>query len=201
MMKNYLKLGAILAAFSVVACVGLSFVYAATKDRIAAQEEMQLNASLKEIFPEADKFEEVTSNVAPGFKDAKLDKAYVAQRSGSPIGMAIKASGKSYGGDATLLVGVGTDRTIVGVQVLASLDTPGLGYNAMNPSYYVDKAKKITFPGQFAGKNTTDPFVVKQDVQAISAATITSKSLTAIVKTSAVAAQEYLERTGTEGGK
>ncbi len=199
-MKNYLKLGAVLAAFSVVACVGLSFVYAATKDRIAAQETMQLNASLKEIFPDADKFEEVTDKIAPDFKDAKLDKAYVAERAGAPLGMAIKASGKSYGGDATLLIGVGTDRTIVGVQVLASQDTPGLGYNAANPTYYVNKTTKTTFPGQFVGKTSTDPFVVKQDVQAITAATITSKALTAIIKTSATAAQAYLERSVTDGG-
>jgi Predicted NADH:ubiquinone oxidoreductase, subunit RnfG len=114
--------------------------------------------------------------------------------------MAIKASGNSYGGLSTLLVGVGIDRRVAGVRVLESKDTPGLGYNAMNPSYFVDKATKTTFPGQFTGKPLTDGFAVKQDVVAITAATITSKALTGIIKASGEAAQAYLERSSSVGG-
>jgi Na+-translocating ferredoxin:NAD+ oxidoreductase subunit G len=200
MTKQYAKLGFILAAFSLVACVGLSFVYAATKDRIANQASVQLKASLKELFPEADNFKDVTADVGASFKGATLAAAYLVERSGAPLGMAIKASGNSYGGPATLLVGVGIDRRIAGVRVLDSKDTPGLGYNAMNPSYFVDKATKKTFPGQFTGKALTDGFVVKKDVVAITAATISSKALTGIIKASGDAAQAYLERTSSVGG-
>jgi electron transport complex protein RnfG len=200
MTKQYAKLGLILAAFSVVACVGLSFVYAATKDTIANQASVQLKASLKELFPEAENFKDVTADFGPFFKDATLDSAYLVERSGAPLGMAIKASGNSYGGVSTLLVGVGIDRRIAGVRVLESKDTPGLGYNAMNPSYFVDKATKTTFSGQFTGKPLTEGFAVKEDVVAITAATITSKALTGIIKASGAAAQAYLERTSSVGG-
>jgi electron transport complex protein RnfG len=200
MTKQYAKLGLILAAFSVVACVGLSFVYAATKDTIANQASIQLKASLKELFPEADNFKDVTPEFGSFFKGATLDAAYLVERSGAPLGMAIKASGNSYGGVSTLLVGVGIDRRVAGVRVLESKDTPGLGYNAMNPSYFVDKATKTTFPGQFTGKPLTDGFAVKQDVVAITAATITSKALTGIIKASGDAAQAYLERSSSVGG-
>lgn len=200
MMKKFAKFGLVLAAFSAVACVGLSFVYAVTKERIANQASMQLNASLKELFPEAENFKDVTAELAPSFKGATLDAAYLVERSGAPLGMAIKASGQSYGGPSILLVGVGIDRRITGVRVLDSKDTPGLGYNAMSPTYYVDKAKKTTFPGQFAGKALSDAFAVKQDVVAITAATITSKALTVVVKASGDAAQAYLERSSSVGG-
>jgi electron transport complex protein RnfG len=200
MTKQYAKLGLILAAFSVVACVGLSFVYAATKDTIANQASIQLKASLKELFPEADNFKDVTAEFGPFFKGATLDSAYVVERSGAPLGMAIKASGNSYGGISTLLVGVGIDRRVAGVRILESKDTPGLGYNAMNPAYFVDKATKTTFPGQFTGKPLTDGFAVKQDIVAITAATITSKALTGIIKASGDAAQAYLERSSSVGG-
>ena len=85
MTKQYAKLGFILAAFSLVACVGLSFVYAATKDRIANQASVQLQASLKELFPEADAFKDVTADLGGSFKGATLDAAYLVERSGAPM--------------------------------------------------------------------------------------------------------------------
>ncbi|HCO49085.1 MAG TPA: electron transporter RnfG, partial [Spirochaetaceae bacterium] len=88
-----------------------------------------------------------------------------------------------------------------GVRVLELNDTAGLGANAKNEGYYVNKAEKITFPGQFSGKFITDPFEVKNDVVAITASTITSKSLTRIVKSSADAAALWLENSTIAGGK
>ena len=98
------------------------------------------------------------------------------------LGIAVKVHGPSYGGQTTLIVGVSTDGTITGVKVLENKDTPGLGANAASPTYYVDKATKTTFPGQFAGKKLTDGFVVKKDVIAITSATITSRAITNLVQ-------------------
>jgi electron transport complex protein RnfG len=82
----------------------------------------------------------------------------------------------------------------VGVRVLANTDTPGLGANSASPTYFVDKVKKVTFPGQFAGKPLSDSFEVKKDIEAITAATITSKALAKIVKAAGDAAGAWLER-------
>jgi electron transport complex protein RnfG len=195
MIKQFAKLGLILAIFAVVACVGLTFVYAATKEQIAQNAGAQLNESLKEIFGNAEEFsEEKVDSPDPA---VAIQAAYVAKRGGAPLGIAIKASGSSYGGVSVLLVGVGLDRRIVGVRVLENHDTPGLGANAASPTYYVDKAKKITFPGQFAGKPLSDGFEAKKDVQAITASTITSRSLATIVKAAGAAAGAWLERAAT----
>jgi len=196
-MKNYAKLGFILAAFAAVACVGLTFVYAATKDQIALNAGAQLKASLKDIFSDAEEFADETLESSD--PSVAFEAAYVARRAGSPLGIAIKASGPSYGGPAILLIGVGLDRRIVGVRVLQSTDTPGLGANAASPSYYVDKTSKVTFPGQFTGKPLSDAFEVKKDVNAITASTITSRSLTRIVKAAGAAAGAWLDR--AVGGK
>jgi len=203
MIKQFAKLGLILAAFAAVACVGLTFVYAATKDQIAANATKQLNESLSQLFEGADEFApETLESPDPAIK---IQEAYVAKRGGAPMGIAIKASGSSYGGDSVLLVGAGLDRRLVGVRVLQNADTPGLGANAANPTYYVKKAEKITFPGQFAGKPLSDAFEVKKDVDAITASTITSRSLTKIVKAAGDAAGTWLERTAdataAPGGK
>ncbi len=199
MIKQYAKLGLILAAFAVTACVGLSFVYAATEKQIAVNRDKQLNESLSSLFPDA-QFKDISADITKAAGDTKIGNAYVATRAGTILGVAIKASGPSYGGPVTALVGLGTDHRVAGLRILISTDTPGLGLNATNPTSYVNKSKKLTFPGQFTGKPTTDAFIVKQDVDAISASTITSKAITNIVKASVDSGQAWLER-NANGGK
>jgi len=200
-MKGIAKLGFILALFAVAACASLAVVYAITKPQIEAQDQIALTASLKELFPEGETFEDISASVVSENPEVKFQSAMLAKSAAAPLGVAIKASGASYGGQATLLVGVQLNRSIAGVRVLELNDTAGLGANAKNEGYYVNKAEKITFPGQFSGKFITDPFEVKNDVVAITASTITSKSLTRIVKSSADAAALWLENSTIAGGK
>lgn len=201
MMKGIAKLGVILAMFAAGACAALAVVYSVTAERIDAQAQIQLEASLKEIFPDADAFEDIGASVKSADAAVNFKNAYLVKGGGAPVGVAVKAGASSYGGEAILLVGTTLDRRIAGVRVLEHKDTPGLGANAANPGYYVNKADKVTFPGQFNGKVLTDAFVVKQDVVAITASTITSKALTGIVKAAGAASAAYLESTATAGGK
>lgn len=192
-MKGNLRLGIILAIFAGVGCASLAVVYSITESAIAAQSQRALSESLKEIFPDAASFEDISSTLGAGIEGIKFEQAFLVKSSLAPLGVAIKATGSSYGGQAKLLVGVGLNRSIAGVRVLELNDTAGLGANAKNPGYFVKKAEKITFPGQFAGKFLTDPFEVKKDVAAITASTITSRSLTKIIKSAADAAAIWLE--------
>jgi electron transport complex protein RnfG len=193
-MKGNLRLGLVLAAFAAVGCASLAVVYSVTGPAIAMQSEKALQESLQEIFPEAKNFEDVTSSMTADLGAVKIEQAFLVKSELAPIGVAIKAKGSSYGGTARLLVGVGLARDIAGVRVLELNDTPGLGANAKNEAYYVNKETKTTFPGQFKGKYLTDGFEVKKDVVAITAATITSKAIAGIVKTSADAAGAWLEK-------
>ncbi len=199
-MKETLKLGLVLAAFAAGACVALALVYAVTGPTIEGLEAKQLELSLKDLFPAADAFRGLDGDIKPQDDSVSFIQTYEVTRAGAPLGVAIKVRGSSYGGDTTMLVGVGTDRRITGVKVLDIKDTPGLGANAKSPTYFVDKTSKTTFPGQFAGKPLSDPFEVKKDVAAITASTITSKALTNMVKQAGIAASAYLERSA-QGGK
>jgi electron transport complex protein RnfG len=191
------KLGLILAVYCIVGCVGLAFVYNGTSKTIAQRQQADLQAGLKEVFPKATSFKP-TDKVKSTNPKIVIDEAYLAIGSTGTMGTAVKAHGPSYGGDTTLIVGVSTDGTITGVKILENKDTPGLGANAANPSYYVNKATKTTFAGQFAGKKLTDEFVVKKDVLAITSATITSRSITSIVQTVAKASADALGIGGSE---
>lgn len=199
-MKETLKLGLVLAAFAAGACVALALVYSVTGPTIEGLEAKQLELSLKDLFPAADAFRELDGDIKPQDDSVSFVQTYEVTRAGAPLGVAIRVKGSSYGGDTTMLVGVGTDRRITGVKVLDIKDTPGLGANAKSPSYFVDKTSKTTFPGQFSGKPLSDPFEVKKDVAVITASTITSKALTNMVKQAGFAASAYLERSA-QGGK
>ncbi len=185
-----IKLGLILAVYCIVGCVGLAFVYNSTSKTIAQRQEADLQAGLREVFPKATGFTP-TDKVKSANPKIVFDAAYTADGPSGSLGIAVKVQGPSYGGQTTLLVGVSTDGTITGVKVLENKDTPGLGANAANPTYYVDKTTKTTFAGQFTGKKLTDDFVVKQDVIAITSATITSR---AIAKSGSSRRQSRLRR-------
>jgi electron transport complex protein RnfG len=199
-MKNIagmLKLGCILAAYAAVACVMLAFVYTGTSKIIAVRVEADQQAALKEIFPDADSFEPV-EGVTSTDPSVSIINAYAAKRNGTTAGMALKLSRASYAGPIIVLAGVSVDKRITGVKIMEHSDTPGLGANAASPSYYIDRAKGITFYGQFAEKSVSDPFTVKGDVIAITASTITSRAVTATVKAAGQAAAEWFSTGGSK---
>jgi electron transport complex protein RnfG len=151
------------------------------------------------VFPKATGFTP-TDKVKSTNPKIIFNAAYTANGPSGSLGIAVKVQGPSYGGDTTLIVGVSTDGTITGVKVLENKDTPGLGANAASSTYYVDKATKTTFPGQFAGKKLTDAFVVKKDVIPITSATITSRSITNLVQVVGKAVSDALGIGGSSQG-
>jgi electron transport complex protein RnfG len=123
-------------------------------------------------------------------------RAYRAERAGSLAGIALNVSDQGFSDAITALVGVGIDGKIAGVRILKNTDTPGLGANASSPSYFVDKPENTrTFYGQFAGMAADGEVKVKQDggqVEAITAATITSRAVSLLVNAAGEAGREWL---------
>jgi electron transport complex protein RnfG len=180
-MKNMIKLGITLALFAAAACVMLAFVYSGTKTIIDQKQQEELNRSLKELFPDADDFQEISGITSPD-SSVTIEQQYKVLRGAEIAGAALRVSRGSYGGPIRMLVGVSAEGIITGVKILEHTDTPGLGANAASPAYFVDRAAGITFYGQFAGKPLSDPFEVRGDVQAITASTITSRAVAVSVK-------------------
>jgi electron transport complex protein RnfG len=222
---DIIKLGLVLMIYAAAACVGLAFVYAGTEKTIEKQVRDAQKAALKELFPGADDdgFEEITGTIPnPAGGTVTFESEYAAKQGGKIIGVVLQASGKSYGGAIKILVGVNADGTISGVKVTEHADTPGFGAYAADPNYYVNEAekippfnsfflmlvqlsantnseeKKITFTGQFNGRSLDDPLEVKKDIIAISGATITSRAVASIVKTTGLAAKQWLAEQGAK---
>lgn len=106
-------------------------------------------------------------------KDGDIDRSFfVGQFDGKANTVAFESSGKGYGGDVGLMVGVNmeTDK-IIGVGVTTHSETPGLGANAKDDPSFVS---------QFKGFTMTAPMKVTTDggkVNAMSGATITSRAV------------------------
>jgi electron transport complex protein RnfG len=200
--KNMLKLGLILAAFAAAACIMLAFVHTGTSKIIEKRAYDDQQAALKEIFTDADSFREVSGvqkSTDTAVKIVNTFEAVVGKAADSSVvGLALELSCTGYSGAIRLLVGVNTGGVITGVKILEHSDTPGLGANAASPTYFVDRAKGLTFYGQFAGKRTGDPFEVKNDVTAITASTITSRAVTRAVKAAGIAASAYMKKGAAE---
>jgi electron transport complex protein RnfG len=180
-MKTMIRLSFVLAAYAVVACVGLAFVYTLTAPRIAEAARREVNAALREVCPDATDFTDVSGKVESGSASISFDRAYVAMKDSSAVGIVLQVTGPTYK-SSTMLVAVNMARAITAVRFTANTDTPGLG----------SKTAESPFIDQFRSKSIDDAFKAGADVQAISGATISSKAIATILKVAGFRAGEYL---------
>jgi electron transport complex protein RnfG len=192
--RDILKLGLVLMIYAAAACVGLAFVYSATAKTIEQRNRADQEAALKEIFPTADDFEDITGTITSSDPAVAFESEWAAWQNGVLVGAALQAVGGSYGGPIKILVGVSASGEIGRIKVMEHSDTPGLGANAADPGYYVNEGQ--SFAGQFDGKPVSDPFEPKNDVIVITAATITSRAVSSAVKAAGIAAERWLGEQG-----
>lgn len=183
-MNKIVKNAIILTVITLVAGLGLGFVYEITKDPIAQAEDAAKKEAWQQVFPEAslEEFEaiDVDAEIAEqvisdlGIK-ATVDE--VCRVNGGDDGYVITTTDKEgYGGNIQITVGITNDGTVNGVSILSISETAGLGMRATEPAFYE----------QYQGKQT-DKFVVSKDggegepIDALSGATITSRAMTGAV--------------------
>ena len=167
-----------LVALLVIAAVSggvLGLVYGVTKDAIAEVDQKKNEAAIKAVLP----LENVTYK-ADTLKynyegvDLTFPCNLAFDANGNFQGAAVKTSEGGFGGKIDMMVGFLADGTIKGTSVLSHAETPGLGANMTGK-----------FKDQFVDKNPADfKLIVKKDggdVDAITAATITSRAFSKAV--------------------
>lgn len=179
MFKEIVKPSVILFLVCAFITGALAYVNSVTEPIIAENARLAEQESLKRVFGEADNFlgpKDAKQLSAEGFKvSEKIEKLYIAQKSGQSVGYVVAVSSGGYGGKIKMLVGIDNDLNIEGISITSHNETPGLGARAAD----------IGFTDQFLGKAPEKVFnVVKRvprddsEIQAITAATITSKAVT-----------------------
>ena len=124
-MKQMLKLGVVLMAYTAIACVGLAFVNNLTAPAIAANEKAELNQGLKMVFASAESFDEAKDFESKTVDGITLENLYIAKAQNNKIGCIIKASGATYD-KATMLIGIDKENKITSIQFLALSDYYGI---------------------------------------------------------------------------
>lgn len=148
---------AAVAVTCVVAAGGLAATYAVTKDRIAEQDRLAQERSLRAAVAEADSFERVEDEAVLSEAQAAAGEVQVngvfeaLDASGEVIGWGLRLGSRGYGGYAQLVVGLDTAGQVTGVSVLSHTETPGLGTKVMDNKEYL--AQFATLPEGFTAKD------------------------------------------------
>ena len=181
-MNKIIKNTLILTVITLVAGLGLGFVYEITKEPIAQAQEAAKKEAWQAVFPEAelDEFEAVDVDQKAADKVIKdlgikgsIDEVCTVGEDGYVI---TTTDSEGYGGDIKITVGITADGTVNGVSILSISETAGLGMKAKEPAFYE----------QYQGKQA-EKFAVSKDggegepIDAISGATITSRAVTGAV--------------------
>jgi electron transport complex protein RnfG len=170
-MREMIKMLIVLTILATLSGGLLAAIRDNTKDRIENQVlEFVKGPAIKSILKEAtnkpieDRF---------NLKDGDVEHTFfVGVLDGEPRAVTFETSGKGYGGDVGLMVGIDTkDGKILGVGVTTHAETPGMGAKAQtDPS----------FAAQFKGLPLKEQVNVTGDggsINAISGATITSRAV------------------------
>ena len=185
-MSKIIKDALILFAITLVSGLALGFVYEITKAPIAAANEAATQEAYKAVFPvegvsftdhegfDAAAATEIANTAANCDADV-VNCVDAVDASGNLLGYVITmTSHAGYGGDITYSLGITVDGIINGYSITDISETAGLGM----------KAKEEKFSSQFNGRKAQIFEVTKtgatadNEIDAISAATITSKAMT-----------------------
>ena len=169
-MKNILRFAFILFFVNLIAASVLAGTYNLTKFRIEEQERLAQEYALKQVMPEeiGDRLELATKDGAVKYwKVFKQDSAQVR-------GYVFIAKKYGYSSVIETMVGMKKDGTITGIRVLSQSETPGLGAKITEPD----------FIKQFVNRDINALELSKNNIHAVTGATISSRALLGSVKSS-----------------
>ena len=172
--NEFVQLGGILCAITLVVALALGAVNAVTAGPIAEQNAQKIKDSLENVMPGAES-EQIDvpegTTVTTETKNATsvtILSAYKMTKDGADAGYCVEVGPTGFGGVVDTMVGIDADGNITGISVIsASQETPGLGANSTKPE----------FQEQFAGLVGAEVAVEKDggSIVALTGATITSR--------------------------
>jgi electron transport complex protein RnfG len=172
-MREMIKMVVVLTILSFFSGGVLAYLRNSTQERIDNQVlEFVKGPAVRTIFegagnnPIADRFT---------IKDGDVERTFfVGVLDGEPRGIAFETSGKGYGGEVGLMVGINVeDNNLIGVGVTTHGETPGMGAKAKSDPSFVLQFKDLALG---------EPYKVTADggsINALSGATITSRAVAA----------------------
>lgn len=176
MRNNYLRYSATLAIICLAASGLLSVVYNITQPKIIAQKRTEEEQSLKEVFPQASRFD-------PVYEGQELLYYKALGASEERLGIVFIAVRRGYSSLIQTMAALDPQGRIINIKVLDQNETPGLGtkiveviqketvWDLLLKGVKLSKPPQPWFQAQFKGCSVRD---LAGQVDTISGATITS---------------------------
>ena len=171
--QEIIRLALPLLIITVIVAGVLGAVDAITADKIAELAVQKTQNAMGAIISGA-QFEPVDFTDETGI----INEVYTASVGGQYAGMCIRVSPNGFSDVIEMIVGISPENTVLGVEIVSSSETSGLG----------SRASEDEWRAQFVGK--TGPLTVQKhtatgenDIVAITGATITSRAVTEGVQT------------------
>lgn len=187
MIKDILRLAAILLVICGIAAACVGTAYDKTQPLIAARKADAVREGYTQVLPAIGTLSDAKTEADTDIVDVKRSEA-----GGTTNGYIYTVDPEGYSGKVVIMLGIEhPSARISGVKILQQTETPGLG----------DKCTEPAFIGQFLGKDLHEDLVVSkaaakhQEIQAITASTITSKAVVTGINT---ARQHYQKHFGAD---
>ncbi|MBI5101279.1 MAG: FMN-binding protein [Nitrospirae bacterium] len=184
--KDILKITLNLVIIYLVGGLILAFVYANASPKVFKNNEEAEKKALKELVPDADTNEKHDWTIHD-----KHAKYFIMKKGSDTIGYVIQSFGKGYSSYINTFIATDKDFVVQKINILGHGETPGLG----------DEIETDWFRDQFKNKGVDHLKVIKgetkEDIQAISGATISSRAVAEDAVKNGVA---FLIKTVKEGG-
>jgi electron transport complex protein RnfG len=169
-MKDMIKVTLGLVVIFIAAGVIMGLTYKMTSPVRYVAEQKEKEEALKEMAPEATDPIKVAGT---WMSHEKTYEYYAATSGGKPVAYIATTAGKGYSSHILMLVSIDTELKIRDMKILHHGETPGLGDQVEDRALFLD---------QFKGKGLSQLVLVKsetkENIQAISGATISSRAVT-----------------------
>ena len=185
MKKENLRAIVTLTVITLVAGILLGFIYEPTKEPIAAQELLQKQEAYRQVFAQADSFEDYADfdeeEAAKLLSDAgfaydSISEASVAyDASGEVLGYVFTViSMEGYGGEIDVAMGITKEGVLNGIEILSIGETAGLGMKADTPEFKEQFKDKQVSQFSYTKSGASQEY----EIDALSGATITTNAMT-----------------------
>ena len=190
--KFILKVAGTLTVISLVVALLLGLTNVLTADKIEAINRQKTEEALAKVVSSTDcefpPVEDIPQAVidAANEQGGKLTEMYEILVGGENAGYAFKVTASGSQGNIVMIVGVDADLTVTGVSIVNNSETKGIG------SKVIDNEATSAGTGaldQFVGKSGAGTLVVKQNIDAVTGATVSTKGVTKGVNAALAAAE------------
>lgn len=181
-MRDIIKPTIILFLICVIVTMALALTNYATENAIVEQTKIQEESARREVFSEAETFEEITeldSIIGENDEERLVKKAFNSLNSSEVLGRVYLVESKGYGGVVSVAVGIDNSGKITGVKIVSHGETPGLG----------SKVQEEPFISQLVGITPKESLTVvksgaskEEELDAVSGATISSQAVVKAVQ-------------------